>query len=166
MKNQEIPFEESTFISWRENEKWYGENMEFFKTSRKKLRRTAKSCREASKNISAFLLDSGGIFFTRTLRVENMSGIRKDLDIIARLCEEAASGKRGRPPDLALHFLIKSKYTEFQEKYPGQRGYWRDARYKDYRGRFVEQMEETLRRLGYPAQSKDSLGVAIKRTLG
>jgi hypothetical protein len=120
---------------------------------RRYLAYTAKVCKRAIKYIAA--LQTSFLAFPIP---ENHGGSRRlyellsSLEDMANYCEEAAQGKRGRPREMAQRILIRQEYRDFQREHPGRKGYWRDSVSNEYKGRFLDQLEETLNRLGYPAK--------------
>ncbi len=86
------------------------------------------------------------------------------LESIAICCERIGH-KRGAPRDWPLWLLIKSCHVDFQRRNPDRKGYWREFGTGQYKGRFLEEMKQTLERLGYPAQSREALGDAIEKAL-
>ena len=132
---------------------------------RRHFQSTAAACHHAIESISA--CPTAFMAFPLSGEPGNedrLFALLQQLQVLAVYCEEAARGKRGRPPDTALKRLIRIKYHEFQKETPGRKGYWKDPA-GQYAGRFLEQMEATLERLGFPYSSREALGAAIERAL-
>jgi len=156
---RELPFAEAAFVYER---RIAGDDVKFLQKQRKYLRRVAENCRQTMKCINDLHRDEM-LNWPIIPLFSRLMHLYPELNALAEACEKLASGKRGRPQDIMLHFLITAKYKSFQKQNPGQRGYRRIN--NEYQGPFVEQMLNTLTRLGYPAQSREALGVAIEQAL-
>ena len=156
---RELPFAEAAFVYER---RIADDDVKFLRTQRKYLRRIAESCRQTMKCINDLHRDDMLTWPIIPL-FSRLMHLYPELNAMAETCEKLASGKRGRPQDVALRFLITVKYKNFQMQNPGRRGYRRIN--NGYHGPFIEQMEATLTRLGYPAQSREALGSAIEQAL-
>jgi hypothetical protein len=156
-----LPLDEAAFVF---EMRFTAGDLELIRSQRTQLRRVARACRRAGRSIDE-LMQAGVANNTILGLMAALANLHLDLEAAVDRCERAARGRRGRPCDEAMHFLIRCKHRQFQSANPGQLGYWRDNVTGEYRGRFLEHMEATLERLGYPCQSREALGVAIGRAL-
>ena len=157
-----LPFDEAAFVCEQRIADGDNSDVKFLRKQRDHLRRVVESCRQTMKCINDLHRDDM-LNWPIVPLFSRLMHLYPELNAVAEACEKLASGNRGRPQDDALRFLITMKYKNFQKQNPGKRGYRRIN--NEYHGPFIEQMENILARLGYPAQSRDALGAAIEQAL-
>jgi hypothetical protein len=160
---RELPFHEAAFVFTMHLRP---KEAEYRCLERRHLARTAAACRRVIEYVAA--LPTAFLAFPFPEKPgdhDRHFELLSNLEYLASYCEQAAQGKRGRPRDDALRILIRQKYRDFRKENPDRKGYWRDSVSNEYKGHFLKQMEETLIRLGFPAQSREALGTAIERAL-
>lgn len=129
---------------------------------RRQFRSAATACRRAITHITA--CPTAFLALPRANGDDRLWNLLEELKTLASFFEQASCGKRGWRRDNTLLMLVRAKHREFLRANPRQKGYWKDPGGR-WRGRFLEQMEATLKRLGYPYQSREALGEAITRAL-